>query len=270
MNRNVRRIALSLVAIVLGAGYLLKVIPPETDVGIDENYSVSIDGSLITNPLDINEKIMPISQIPLYGSSNTSSPLAENSGHNEGPTTEIQSEQIAIRKPSYFVRSEPDATSNENEVFPPSSLPKALPKVDELPTSIPATEDFLESPVYPGGPKPSISTPRSGSGPIEIPDDERIGPGPSPRPEVALENPVHTDEDQSELLIPPFSPETPLQPPPLEEFPAAALPPYFEADGPTKHAVPDLGGTLLLLTLSLGSAALIREIISSKKNGGRG
>src|SRR5687767_9994548 len=55
MKRNGRRIALSLVAIVLGAGYLMKVIPPETDVGADDGYSISIDGSLVTNPLDINE-----------------------------------------------------------------------------------------------------------------------------------------------------------------------------------------------------------------------
>jgi len=58
MNPNRRRIILSLVAILLGAGYLLKVIPPETDVGVDENLSVSIDGSLVSNPLDINESIL--------------------------------------------------------------------------------------------------------------------------------------------------------------------------------------------------------------------
>lgn len=55
MNRNGRRIALGLVAIVLGAGFLLKVIPPETDVGINDRHLINIDGSLVSNPLDINE-----------------------------------------------------------------------------------------------------------------------------------------------------------------------------------------------------------------------
>ena len=55
MNRNGRRIALSMVAIVLGAGYLMKVIPPETDIGVNDSHSISIDGALVTNPLDIGE-----------------------------------------------------------------------------------------------------------------------------------------------------------------------------------------------------------------------
>ena len=59
MNRKGRKIALGLIAIVLGAGVLLKVIPPETDVGIDDIGMFAIDGSLVTNPLDLSEVVPP-------------------------------------------------------------------------------------------------------------------------------------------------------------------------------------------------------------------
>jgi len=267
MNRNVRRIALSLVAIVLGAGYLLKVIPPETDVGIDENYSVSIDGSLITNPLDINEKLTQISSVHLSTSTSPStSSLAEITSRNERSTTEIHDGQLAAQKPTDLIDSQPDARSTEGGVFLPELLARTVPNVDELPISIPPLADFLASPVYPDKtPKPHAETPERGDGTVEIPDDEGSEPGQSPTPERVPDKPVNTDENRPDILPPPFLPETPLQPPLLEEFPPTPLPPYLEVDGPTTHDVPDFGDTLLLLTISLGSMALMRSVVCSKK-----
>ena len=46
---------LGLVAIILGAAFLTKIIPPETDVGVNNSHMINIDGSLVSNPLDINE-----------------------------------------------------------------------------------------------------------------------------------------------------------------------------------------------------------------------
>src|ERR1043165_341673 len=66
MNRNGRKVALGLTVIVLGAGVLLKVIPPETGVDVNNRHLINIDGSLVSNPLDLSETTAGI--LPVIGS----------------------------------------------------------------------------------------------------------------------------------------------------------------------------------------------------------
>ena len=96
MNRNGRKIALGLIVIVLGAGVLLKVIPPETDIEKDHLASFQIDGSLVSNPLDLSERTPVLTPIPPFPASSNAStgPRATELVHTPGSKPAASNEPI--------------------------------------------------------------------------------------------------------------------------------------------------------------------------------
>jgi hypothetical protein len=129
MHRTGRKITLGLIVIVLGAGVLLKVIPPETDVALNDQHLVSIDGTLVTNPLDLSEVASKSGSFPL-------SPLsvAPGEGADQGPRySDWTPESSGNTQAAFFPPLASPTNNGKTGGNPPSTLtPPGTTASDEL------------------------------------------------------------------------------------------------------------------------------------------
>ena len=280
MNQNGRRIALSLVAIVLGAGFLMRVIPRETDVGTDEAHSLQIDGSLVTNPLDINELPHNISLAGLPPYSVLSTPGAQDSASNKEPLFDAPSAPPHALSPDGSATNDnhlPDETAPHGESLP--SSPGSTP-APHLP--VPVNNDSggngstpgsgggggagggagggganptpTVPPIIGGGENPS-PIPPFGSNPLppsEFPSDPQ-GPGNHVPPVIDLPtDPRDLDPKGRDPIDDGAGPIPPLE--------VVVIPVEIPDDEPTpSHSVPESGSTTALLSLALITMAEYRR-----------
>jgi hypothetical protein len=250
MNRNGRTIALGLVAIVLGAGFLLKVIPPETDVGIDEANSFDIDGALVTNPLDLSEGVPPNTPAGLGPQAVVAGP-APQGGVSVSPKTSPKAT---------------DAVPDHSPIPPPFAV------------SVPNDNSSNPNAPRPAGPaSPGAGDPpplgNDSSVPINPLTPNFSGPSTPPVPPES----VDSDPDVPEFDDPSFPPDVSLPPgtvPPMigiDDEDTDSLPReqpnWVEAVPPAPtHHVPESSSTLCLSSAVL---AILLTVRSRQSRSGR-
>jgi hypothetical protein len=262
MNRNGKRIALSLVAIVLGAGFLLKVIPPETVIGDNDHHSASIDGLLITNPITVNDPVTE-SVFPLVASP----ALATLPGNKGSSPLWIPGETETTESLSY----PPQAQNGK----PPSVAghgagPKQGVGNDEKSGSAggpgvdqPNGAGSLPGPLLHDPKTPNLSDGNPPSGGGSNPGQPKPGPGEDGPPPSDHSSPPPTNpgndspkgplDDDGRESFPPSIPDD--FPSDTKDFPSdpgtPTFPPTNGSDSPDTptHSVPDQG-TSLALTLA--------------------
>lgn len=253
MHRNGKRIALSLVAIVLGAGFLLKVIPPETVIGENDHHTASIDGLLITNPVDVSDPVAPtlFPPAPLPN-------ITEVSDHKSDSPLWIPGEPTSegsLASPGVT----PAIVHGTNNEPPPTKVHEPGPE-DK---SQPGPETNLSNPINPPGPLvhapkgPSTSNGGpsggsnggSGSQPGSPGDDSNPPPqdGPPP-PESGPANPPPDHPAGNDGDDPTFPPTGPGDFPNEDSpFPSGPDLPTGGKDLPdAPHSVPDQGSSFAL------------------------
>ena len=261
MNRNGRRIALSMIAIVLGAGYLMKIIPPETDIGTNDSHSISIDGALVSNPLDLGEA--PHRSPPPVSSSNPNPRIeATPPDHSDDGSLTSVSSSLDPAPVVPFVRTGSSETpgSLPNEASGPGAdVPSEL---DVPPTPSPVGEVAINSSAPGNGWSPTAtgSDPSPGSPPALNPDPNP-GDGPILLPPLAPNDP----DSQPNIDLPsdpqgpgPKGPQTD-NPKFTDQLPDSWTPP----EAPTgtdlpSHQVPESGMMLTMLGFSLVLLAAMR------------
>ena len=272
MNRNGRRIALSMVAIVLGAGYLMKVIPPETDIGVNDSHSISIDGALVTNPLDIGEapyrfpptvpSLFPNPVAEEYAAGAESpNPKEETPGHS-GMLDPVPPFPFVSTAGSDSQASMPSGTGQPAAEFPSEfNTPPSFPPVGEVAVNNPAQGNGGSS--NPPGTNPP-GTPPSGQNPGDNPDDEPIvippsipeieEPGSPPNIDLPSDpqNPGSNGPDIDNPRLPDVIPDT-WNPPGFPTDPKAP-----------NHQVPDSGTVATLLGFSLAVLGALRRRLDRK------
>jgi hypothetical protein len=261
MHRNGKRIALSLVAIVLGAGFLLKVIPPETVIGDNDHHTASIDGLLITNPVDVNDPVAPALFPPAFTPAAVANPA---SGTNSSPLWipgEPTSEQ-SLSSPAlaHVTSSSTNAENPKSTVQDSGSDDKSRPGSGvDSPKPGNSPGPLLHDPKDSnggstgggggnngGGGNSQPSSPGSGSDNNNPPPQD----GPPP-PETGPNNPPPGDSSGDDGEDKPFPPTGPGDfPDDNTNFPSdPGIPPGTPGGGDfpgTPHSVPDQGSSLAL------------------------
>ena len=269
MNRKGKKVALSLIAIVLGAGFLLRVIPPETILGETGKNTVTIDGLPVPNSLLPEEEFQIGSKKNGFVSSLTRDNLENRveQGSDLWRNLPISAELGAL--PSAFVQG---GKTNSPAPSGPRSNPPSTPST-ELPKS-----NASESPSDSGYLPPLINTSNVSANPGNngSPSDGNTGGsgpngggnGPSngggsnggggsndgnekPGNPPTDDGSKGTDGDSPIPVIPDepsigFPPVDPVDGP-------ATTPPILPTDSP--HSVPDSGEIFWLLLGSLATIA---------------
>ena len=264
MNRNGRRIALGLVAIVLGAGFLMKVIPPETDVGVNDPHLINIDGSLVTNPLDINE-LAHVALNPAFAFSSPNEQPARqnnNSGQTDNSLAGGQGPLTRALAPTpgghFSTPGEGSGPKDEHQPsptdLPGSDLPLAPTKPgDALFTPIVDNDSRSDSPTTPGTGTPTPESPT----PPTIPDPTNPDPtNPAPTNPGPIDPPPIIDVPSLPSLPPGSTPVPGLDENPLHDSPNNEPIPGDTSKGhdyPTQ-SVPDQGTTVIMIG---GAVALL-------------
>lgn len=274
---------MGLVAIVLGAGFLLKVIPPETDVGINDRHLINIDGSLVTNPLDINE-ILPLtlnptlnSAFPLYRTNDQSIPQNNDGRTNLSPLNENNPFLQALPPTPGIQSSEPPVSSTEpkdnrqpgktDPIGSDHPLMPAKPS-DELITPVVDNRGSNTS-VGPGTGSSSPGSPNTPSTPDPtIPDPSDSDPTP---PGPTTPDPKNPDPTEPGPIIevpktPPSAPDITIPGNDETSEPLQVIPPISSdipssPDYPTQ-SVPDQGATIAMMGAAVaGLLALNRRTL---------
>jgi hypothetical protein len=276
MHRNGKRIALSLVAIVLGAGFLLKVIPPETIIGDNDHHTASIDGLLITNPVDVNDSEAPVIFPPVVVppvANLSSEPKKDSPLWIPGePASEHSLSSPAV---THVVTSAPNSENPKSTVQDGGSDDKSQPGSES------------ESPKTGGLPGPLLHEPKdsnggsagggSGGGGSSQPGSPGSGSdnnnpppqdGPQP-PESGPNNPPSDDSAGDDDDDKPFPPEGPGDfPDENTGFPSnPGIPPGSPggSDLPqTPHSVPDQGSSLALTFAGLVLLGAVKRSLRHK------
>jgi hypothetical protein len=265
MHRTGRKITLGLIVIVLGAGVLLKVIPPETDVAINDQHLVSIDGTLVTNPLDLSEVARKSDNFPLSPLSVVPGTRADQVGRDSDWTPESSSNtQIAFFPPLSSPTSNGKTGGN-----PPSRLaPPGTTAPDELaPSGNGSGSEELPPAIASGGSEERPGAGGDGSGGTgSTGNGGNSGSGGGSGPGADVPPSVPTEDDTGK----PDAPNFPVEPlptvPPVDldlddgSIPSGNLPPPLPdsvvdqpneaAPTPPTHSVPDNGSTLGFMTLA--------------------
>jgi hypothetical protein len=265
MHRTGRKITLGLIVIVLGAGVLLKVIPPETDVALNNQHLVSIDGTLVTNPLDLSEVARKSGDFPL-------SPLsvAPGAGADQGPresdwTPESPGNTQAAFFPPF---ASPTNNGRTGGNLPSSLTPSGTTAPDELAQGGNGGGSEVLPPVIASGGSEgragSAGDGSGGTGSIGNGGNSGSGGGSGPGADLPPLAPTGNDSEK------PGAPNLPVEPlptvPPVDldlddgSIPSGNLPPALPdpvvdqpndaSPTPPTHSVPDNGSTLGFLTLA--------------------
>jgi hypothetical protein len=247
----------------------MNVIPPETDVGIDENYSVSIDGSLISNPLDIDENgklFSPVAALELTAQRATAVGNSATAEVQAVPVRDRSNRQSVIPDVPHRHRASvisprtgdisPSAGSSDSNPLPQWSSPVISRPTDAPLGSILFPEPTNETPPQLGG----AGSPNTGSDPASEQDSSAVqppdrsgsdptDPGKEPDPSTELEPGIDLPltQDPTTPLSPIAVPEsTDLAPSQPLDLPS----PSPVADDPTYHAVPESGPTVFFCAAS--------------------
>ena len=272
MHRNGKRIALSLVAIVLGAGFLLKVIPPETIIGDNDHHSASIDGLLITNPVDVNDPVstalFPPAASPVIGEvseKKSSSSLwipgePESAQSLSSPTHPLLGGNAPIVENNKGAIQQPVSGDNS----PPDTVTEPS-KPDNMPG--PLLHDPKDSGASGGGSSGGGSSqpgsPGSGSDDRNPPPQDGSIPPPS-RPNDGPANPIPgnpSDDDDKDDSFPPSGPgDFPGEDTKFPSNPGELPSPPSDGKSPeAPHSVPDQGSSLALTFGGLVILATVRR-----------
>lgn len=252
MRGNSRIIALSLVAIVLGAGYLMRVIPPIAEIDIADSDAVTIDGKVVTNPLDLEEFV------PMSASQNPGAPFANNSPSgtqtNPSPTDAAGASLPGDPLTDVFLLASPAGSTFEGS-FEDATSDAIEPKTDSSLTPPPL---FENNPLSPPLANPTRSTGPGSSNPdspgsegntppqIDTPDDDQAPPDITLPTDPRDPAPNLPELDDDNTPGPPWNITDPIKPP-------------TDRDDPPTHRVPDSGSTLALAALSLAALAALRR-----------
>jgi hypothetical protein len=263
MHRTGRKITLGLIVIVLGAGVLLKVIPPETDVALNDQHLVSIDGTLVTNPLDLSEMARKSDNFPL-------SPLSVAPG--VGADQVLPESDWTPELPNNTRAAFPPLASPTNNAKTGSNPPSSLEPSGATAADAPAQggneggSEVLPPVIANGGGEEGSASPGEGSGGTGSPGNGgNSGSGGASGPGADLPPLVPTGDGTDK----PDAPNLPVQPlpavPPVDpgsddgSIPSGNLPtlpdsvvdqPDEATPVPPTHSVPDNGSTLGFLTLA--------------------
>lgn len=267
MNRNGRRIALSMVAIVLGAGYLMKVIPPETDIGVNDSHSISIDGALVTNPLDITEIPQGFASSLLSISPDSRSEAQETDATSRNTGTPSVSKDLDPAPPFPLV-------SNGNPNFQASVPNEASEPATDFPS------ELNVPPSFPPVGEVAVNSSAPGGGGSANP------PGGTPPGSPPVQNPGNNPDDGSVVTPPPMGNEGPDSPPNIDlpsdpQSPGPKVPDIDDTKLPDtipdswnpeipirpdlpNHQVPDSGMVATMLGFSLALLAIVSRRLDRK------
>ena len=263
MNRNGRKIALGLTVIVLGAGVLLKVIPPETDIDINDRHSINIDGSLVTNPMDMSERRL----------------LRGENGFVLDPLS--PTDRVPIMDPKaaeWALVGEPQPSAFENSsgpvnprFIPVSNVDSHPPKNSSAPTGSEIGSPSPQGPIpltpagttqSPGGGSSQPTPPTVGAGggsgaggstpplsAVPTPPDQSGGPTEPPIGQPSTPD-APTGPSIDLPKAPPISPAIPENNP-IDPLPGLPTDPTTSVGGPTARSVPEGCGSFIYLIVAL-------------------
>jgi hypothetical protein len=282
MNRNGKKVALSLVAIVLGAGFLMRVIPPETIIGETGSNTVTIDGLPVPNSLLPDTDVSVASKKTLSLESLSHDKVAERTDHDVDLWKAVTDVEHGASLPTSFLNpgsqsTPPHSTGSKppekgtpnapaSEIGNGSTSGGSVPPLANRPfdSTGGGNGDYTSGPGAGGG---SSGGSGGGAGPgngsNNGPSGDGGNGGSSDKPTDG--NPNSPGSPGSPGDETPNGPDVKTPPPLFPEGPTADLPPIDPVGGPntppstppsdSPHSVPDSGATLGLLLGAL--AALV-------------